>query len=132
MMQIILDTHAAIWFTTDDDELPSFSKKAIENPQNNCFVSIATLWEMGIKYSLEKLELKAELEKIFELFFESGFLLLPITPDHILTNTTPPFHHRDPFDRLIIAQAKREGYTVISKDAKFEHSDVNLMWSSKS
>lgn len=83
---------------------------------------------MGIKHSLGKLKLKAELKRIFELFFESGLILLPITPDHILTNALLQFYHRDPFDRLIIAQAKREGYSIISKDREFENYDVNLIW----
>ena len=128
-MNVILDTHAAIWFVTDDKKLPQFSKKIIEDSENRCFVSIATLWEMGIKYSLGKLELKVELKKIFEIFFESGFLLLPISPNHVLTNTALPYHHSDPFDRLIIAQAKREEYFLISKDAEFDAYEVNLIWS---
>jgi len=129
MMDVIVDTHAAIWFITDNKRLPKSSKEIMEDAKNNCYVSIATLWEMGIKYSLGKLKLKAELKRIFELFFESGFLFLPITPDHILTNASLSFHHRDPFDRLIIAQAKREGYALISKDAEFDKYDVNLIWS---
>jgi PIN domain nuclease of toxin-antitoxin system len=127
-MNVIVDTHAAIWFIKDDERLPKFSKMVIEDPSNTCFISIATLWEMGIKHSLGKLKLKAELKRIFELFFESGFILLPITPDHILTNAVLSFYHRDPFDRLIIAQAKREGYSVISKDAEFKKYEVNLIW----
>lgn len=127
-MNLLLDTHTAIWFITDDNQLPATSKQLIENRQNNCFISVATLWEMGIKHSLGKLKLKAELKKIFELFFESGFILLPITPDHILANVSLPFHQRDPFDRLIIAQAKREGCSVISKDREFEPYNVNLIW----
>ena len=127
-MKLLLDTHAAIWFVTDNKQLPKSSKQLIENPENHCFISIATLWEMGIKYSLGKLKLKAELNKIFELFFDSGLILIPITPEHILTNTILPFLHRDPFDRLIIAQAKREGYTIISKDREFENYEVNLVW----
>lgn len=127
-MNLLLDTHTAIWFATDSKKLPRSAKQLIENPENHCFISIATLWEMGIKNSLGKLKLKAELNKVFELFFESGLILLPITPDHILTNTSLLFHHRDPFDRLIIAQAKREGYTIISKDREFENYDVNLVW----
>jgi len=101
-MNLILDTHIAIWFVTDSDQLPESAKLQIESPVNRCFVSIATLWEMGIKHSLGKLKLKTDLKKIFELFSDSGFILLPITPDHILTNSTLPFHHRDPFDRLHI------------------------------
>jgi len=104
-MNLLLDTHTAIWFVTDSKQLPRSAKQLIENPENHCFVSIATLWEMGIKYSLGKLKLKAELNKIFELFFESGLRLMLITPEHILTNASLPFQHRDPFDRLIIAQA---------------------------
>jgi len=127
-MKLLLDTHTAIWFVTDNKQLPKSVKQLIENPENHCFISIATLWEMGIKYSLGKLKLKAELNKIFELFFDSGLILIPITPEHILTNTTLPFLHRDPFDRLIIAQAKREGYTIISKDREFENYEVNLVW----
>ncbi len=127
-MNLILDTHTAIWFVTDSYQLPKSVKKHVENPDNHCFISIATLWEMGIKHSLGKLKLKAELKKIFELFLESGFILLPITPEHILTNTTLPFHHRDPFDRLIIAQAKREGFSLISKDQEFQNYNINLIW----
>lgn len=130
-MNLLLDTHTAIWFITDNDKLPRSSKKLIENSDNYCFVSIATLWEMGIKHSLGKLKLKAELKRIFELFFESGLILLPITPDHILTNALLPFYHRDPFDRLIIAQAKREGYSIISKDREFNNYNINVIWNQK-
>lgn len=126
-MNLILDTHIAIWFVADSDQLPKSAKQHIENPANHCFISIATLWEMGIKHSLGKLKLKTELKKIFELFSDSGFILLPITPEHILTNTSLPFYHRDPFDRLIIAQAKREDFTLISKDREFENYDINLI-----
>lgn len=59
---------------------------------------------------------------------DSGFIFLPITPDHILTNASLPFHHRDPFDRLLIAQAKREGFSLISKDQEFEKYNINLIW----
>ncbi len=127
-MNLLIDTHAVIWFITAHDELPSHVQDRIENPENNCFVSIASLWEMGIKYTLGKLTLKADLERIFELIEDSGISILPITSAHILTSTTLEFHHRDPFDRLIIAQAKREGLTIISKDSIFQAYGINLMW----
>lgn len=126
-MNIIVDTHVAIWFLTDDRRLAASYKRAIEDPENRCFISIATLWEMGVKYSLGKLKLKAELKRIFELFIESGFQFLPITPEHILTNATMPFYHRDPFDRLIIAQANREGYAIMTVDSQFESYNVNVI-----
>jgi PIN domain nuclease of toxin-antitoxin system len=108
--------------------MPKKSKIIIENPINNCLVSIASLWEMGIKYSLGKLELRADLKKIFELIDQSGIALLPLNPAHILTSTNLEFHHRDPFDRIIIAQAKSEGLTVLTKDTAFKEYDVNIMW----
>ena len=95
-MNFLLDTHTAIWFITDDDELPINIKEKIENPSNLCFVSIASMWELAIKYSLGKLNLKVDLKKIFELIDQSGLVTLPITPKHILTNVSLEFYHRDP------------------------------------
>lgn len=127
-MNLLLDTHAVIWFITEDDQLPIRIKELIEDTTNTCFVSIASLWELGIKHSLGKLDLKADIKKIFELISQSGLTILPITATHILTNTTLPFHHRDPFDRLIIAQAKSEGLKLISKDGQFKVYNINMAW----
>lgn len=127
-MSILLDTHTVIWFITDDEQLPKSLKGAIKNPDNECFVSIASHWEMSIKHSLGKLELKTSLAKIFQLIDQSGISLLPITPTHVLTSSTLPFLHRDPFDRLIIAQAMSEGFTLMSKDQVFKEYPINLIW----
>lgn len=127
-MNVLLDTHAVIWFITEDDNLPIRTKGLIEDTTNTCFVSIASLWELGIKYSLGKLDLKTDIKKIFELIDQSGLTLLPITASHILANTILPFHHRDPFDRLIIAQAKSEGLKLISKDGQFDGYDIDMIW----
>jgi PIN domain nuclease of toxin-antitoxin system len=127
-MKILTDTHALIWSITDADELSTVAGKAIEDPSNTCFVSIASLWEMGIKSSLGKLELKVELEQLFQIIEETGFEILPISPAHILVNTALEFHHRDPFDRIIISQAKCEGYKLLSKDRKFRDYDISLIW----
>lgn len=124
----VLDTHAAIWFITEDDRLPTKAKAQIENPDNPCFVSITSFWEMAIKHSLGKLELRSDLNAVFQLVDSSGLTLLPITTTHILTSSTLPFHHRDPFDRLIIAQAKSEGLTVLTKDMEFSNYDIDLLW----
>lgn len=126
-MKLILDTHIAIWFITDDEKLGPETKALIEDADNVIFLSLVSLWEIGIKYSLGKLELKTDLNCLFELFSESGFRFLPIMPEHILTNATLSFHHKDPFDRLIIAQAKREGYSLISADELFERYQINLI-----
>lgn len=127
-MKTLVDTHALIWYITNDKKLPSRSKLIIEDPSSSCFVSIASLWEMGIKNSLGKLELKAGLERIFEIIEDSGFTLLPITPDHILVNAGLEYNHRDPFDRLIIAQAQFEDLSVITKDPEFQSYNISLVW----
>jgi len=127
-MNILLDTHTAIWFIANDKRLPRNSRELISNPDNDCLISTATLWEMGIKYSLGKLRLQIELDKVYQIFFETGFQLLPIKPDHIVTNSNLPFHHRDPFDRIIISQAIHENYTIISGDELFSRYDVIVIW----
>ena len=127
-MNILLDTHAVIWFITEDPKLPLASKKIIENPENNCFVSMATYWEMGIKHSLDRLNLQNPLERIFEIIEESGFELLPITSSHILTVSELAFHHRDPFDRMIIGQATNEDMKIMSKDAQFKNYSSEIIW----
>ncbi|MGB3849932.1 MAG: type II toxin-antitoxin system VapC family toxin [Tunicatimonas sp.] len=82
----------------------------------------------GIKHSLGKLDLKVALRRILELIDQSGLTVLLITTNHILTNTTLEFHHRDPFDRLMIAQAKSEGLTVVSSDGVFKDYNIELIW----
>ena len=127
-MELLVDTHAVIWFITNDSNLPKKIKAIIEDSGNRCVVSIASLWEIGIKHSLGRLELKSDLEKIFEIVEQSGFGILPITPEHILASTKLDLHHRDPFDRIIIAQAIMEKLTIISKDAQFKSYPVKVIW----
>lgn len=127
-MDILLDTHALVWLITEDPDLLPTAIKQIENPKNRCFVSIATHWELSIKYSLGRMDLNQPLETIFRIVEESGFLLLPISIHHILKTARLPFHHRDPFDRLLIGQAKEEGMTLMSRDKAFLQYEVPLLW----
>jgi PIN domain nuclease of toxin-antitoxin system len=127
-MNLLLDTHTVIWFITNDKSLSDSAKKSIEDMSNTCFVSIASLWEMSIKYRLGKLELNMTIEVIFDLIEQTGFEILPIFPEHLLVNSQLELHHRDPFDRLIISQAIFENYTTITKDPLFTLYDVDLLW----
>lgn len=127
-MNTLVDTHALIWFITDDTSLSRKGRNVIKDTSNLCYISIASLWEMGIKASLGKLELKNDLGQIFQIIYKSGFDILEITPAHILMNTTLTFYHRDPFDRLMIAQAKYEGFKILSKDRQFNKYDIELIW----
>ena len=129
-MKLLVDTHAVIWFINNSNQLPKGAKQIIANAGNRCYVSIATFWEIAIKTSLGRLDLKADLSKIFQIIDDSGFEILPITIPHILTNSNLPFHHQDPFDRIIISQAIVEDLTVISKDNQFAKYDIKVVWSS--
>ena len=128
-MQFLLDTHTLIFFLSDDSQLPKNAVRIIENLEHTCYISIASFWEMGIKVSLGKLTLNLDLEDVMKMTTEIGIEILPILPDHILTCSKLAFHHRDPFDRLIVSQAMEENLTLISKDQAFKAYDVPLVWS---
>lgn len=127
-MRYLLDTHTLIWFLIDDPSIPPATKDEIRNINNECFVSIATLWEIGIKHSLKKLQLKTNLKEAFDLIQSYPFSILPVSPNHILQLNSLPLHHRDPFDRLLIAKAQTEKLVLISKDKVFSNYDVVLKW----
>ncbi len=127
-MDLLIDTHAVIWFITEDKKLPPKTRQLIENTENDCFVSIATYWEIAIKHSLDRLDLNSDLERIFQIIEETGFEILPITVNQILKNAKLYFHHQDPFDRTIIAQAIRENLSIITKDEKFKNYQVPVIW----
>ena len=119
MPQNLLDTHTLIWFLDGSSLLSEKSKKEIEDENAANFVSIASLWEIAIKVSLGKIELKTTLDQIYSKLMENGFEVLPITFEDTLAVSRLPFHHRDPFDRIMIAQAMTNRMTIISKDEQF-------------
>ena len=127
-MNLLIDTHAVIWFITDNDSLPRKTKEIIENKDNNCYISIDSYWEIAIKYSIGRLDLKVDLETIFKIIEESGFKTLPMTTVHILKNAGLKLHHQDPFDRIIIAQSLSENLTVITKDGLFKNYEIPILW----
>jgi PIN domain nuclease of toxin-antitoxin system len=127
-MNYLLDTHTLIWFIVDDPTLPLAVKRQIEDTDNRCFFSIASIWEIGIKHSNGKLDLKFNLEEIIKITESSLIELLPISVNHILKNSSLPFNHRDPFDRLLIAQAQIENLTIITKDTLFSSYDIKTLW----
>jgi PIN domain nuclease of toxin-antitoxin system len=128
MQQNLLDTHTLIFYINGDPELPQTAITAIEAENTINFVSIASLWEMAIKISLGKLELKTPFGQIGRQMDENGFELLPITFEDVLTLSALPFHHRDPFDRIIIVQSFNNGLTLISKDKSFDLYQAKVLW----
>ena len=128
-MNILLDTHAFLWFIAGSNELSDKARELVEDENNRVFLSAASLWEMAIKVSLEKLTLSEPFETLIpEQLAINGVEILGITVAHTTQVARLPFHHRDPFDRLIIAQALEEQMPVISADATFDKYGVTRIW----
>jgi PIN domain nuclease of toxin-antitoxin system len=127
-MNYLLDTHALIWFLNGDKQISTKARKAIESDKANNFISIASIWEIGIKISLNRLSMNIEFSQLGEEIQNNGFEILPISFQDISTITSLPFHHRYPFDRLIISQAINANLTIVSKDEFFPNYDVKLLW----
>ncbi|MBA2495462.1 MAG: type II toxin-antitoxin system VapC family toxin [Acidobacteria bacterium] len=126
-MLLLLDTHILIWFLEGNKLLSKSRRQIISNPQNDVFVSIASLWETAIKISVGKLTLKQPLANVIKQIIVQDIEILPIMPEHTLQVSTLPFHHRDPFDRLIIAQAQIENLMIISDDSNFGSYGIKLL-----
>lgn len=127
-MKYLLDTHTLIWFMEGDHQLSKSTKDVIEDTSNEKFVSIVSFWEMAIKISLQKLDLKKPIRKLITEVLETDIQVLPLSFNDILIVSQLPFHHRDPFDRIIIAQAITENLTVIGQDKHFEEYDISIFW----
>ena len=126
MTSYLLDTHAFIWWLENSKQLSPHARGLIANPNANVYVSHASLWEIAIKQSIGRLEFPVEL--LDSLLDDNGFELLTIKTAHIIQSSTLPLHHRDPFDRLLIAQAQIESFGLISKDSHFPDYDIDLYW----
>jgi PIN domain nuclease of toxin-antitoxin system len=127
-MDLLLDTHAFIWFMDGDKQLSATVRDLIADTSNKCFTSIASIWEIAIKNSLNKLELKGDFNEIANFLNENDIEMLPITFEHIQRLLQLRFHHRDPFDRIIIAQALTERLTIATKDEIFNKYEVDIIW----
>ena len=117
-MRLLLDTHILIWWLADDRKLAKSARAIIANPDNDVLVSAASLWEISIKVALGRLEV--ELDDLEQNVVANGFRSLPINYRHAITAGRLPAIHRDPFDRMLIAQASVEELRVVSHDRVFE------------
>ena len=122
-MDILLDTHTLLWHVADDPRLSLVQSALIANPQHRKFVSIVSLWEIAIKTSTGKLTAVSPLDKLVP----AGIGILSVQLSHLLRLQTLPYHHRDPFDRLLIAQALTENLALLSVDKQFAAYGVALL-----
>jgi PIN domain nuclease of toxin-antitoxin system len=123
-LRLLLDTNAYIWAITRPSELSTVARQAIEDPGNHRFVSIASLWEMAVKLSVGKLSLPAN---YMDGVDHIGAELLPITVPHLMQVQSLPLHHRDPFDRMMIAQTLKESLTIVTRERAFRAYGVPLL-----
>jgi PIN domain nuclease of toxin-antitoxin system len=124
---LLLDTHAFIWYSEDDPKLPESIKLEIE-AADRVYISIASLWEIAIKLSIGKLSLRSNYESIENSLEPAGIDLLPISFADTVKVMDLPLHHRDPFDRILIAQAIKNLLTLVSCDAAFTAYPIQLRW----
>lgn len=131
-MKLLLDTHTFLWFISGNPKLSAHSRQLIENIENERWVSIASLWEMSIKASIGKLKLNLTFPEIIRNHInDNAMTLLHIKPEHLEIVRSLPFHHKDPFDRLIIAQSQWENIPVLSCDEVFDdYADMQRIWDS--
>jgi len=128
-MKLLLDTHVFLWFIAGSPDLTSIARSSIEDSDNEKFVSIASLWETAIKVSIGKIQLSAPFDTIFPHQLQlNGFELLPFRVEHASVVARLPFHHRDPFDRLLAAQSIAETMTIVSIDKIFDTYGIPRSW----
>ncbi len=128
-MRLLLDTHALLWWLNDDRLLPAKARKLIALGSNAVVVSAASAWEIATKVRLGKLDMAADLAADFSnVLGQEGFESLPISVDHALRAGLLPGPHKDPFDRMLIAQAQAEGVPILSSDAVFDSYGVRRLW----
>ena len=123
-MKVLLDTHILLWWLADDQRLPAQAAAAIADPDTEVVVSAASAWEISVKQAAGRLDTP---EDLLDAVAANDFGTIAITLDHAMAAGALPLHHADPFDRMLIAQAQLEGFTLVSVDSRFSDYDVELL-----
>lgn len=126
-MTVLLDAHAFLWFIAGNTKLSNTARSFIEDQSQTKLLSVASLWEIAIKHSLGRLALTIPFGQLIQQSL-NGFSLLSIEVDHLEALVNLPFHHRDPFDRLLIAQAIVGQIPIVSSDTAFDSYPVTRLW----
>lgn len=126
-MKFLIDTHILLWHLEDNPKQSETVKKELQDSSNQIFISQASLWEMSIKISLGKLKIPVPLEDLLFHLERSAWTIMPIQNKDILRLLDLPYHHSDPFDRIIASQCLNQDLTLVTKDSIFEHYGVTML-----
>lgn len=128
-MRVLVDSHTFLWELLGDKRSSKHSIQILADPDSELLFSMASLWEIAINMRLGRMHgLGSSVAYVRDMAGQYGMEILPIRYEHILALETLPLHHRDPFDRMLIAQGIAEGVPILTSDAKFEHYSVKILW----
>ena len=127
-MRLLLDAQALLWWFLGDNRLSKSARRAIGAPEAEVLVSVSAVWELAIKTHLGKLEAQSLLHGAEERFRAAGFATLSITVEHAFRAGALPTYHKDPFERMLVAQAQAENLAIVSNDPVFDHYGVRRVW----
>lgn len=127
--RLLLDTNVLIWTVSEDDQISTRARRVIASSTSALFVSVVSVWELALKHQAGKLRFEGPLEEILDqILYHSPWTILPMSAEHLLPLATLPMLHKDPFDRLLIAQARHEGMTIVTSDETIPKYDVRTIW----
>ena len=127
-MRLLLDTHTVLWMFRTPEKITQIASALLRDSANSLYVSVASAWEIAIKFSLAKLDYEGGMERFLSTINSSDIELLPINPDYLTAVQKLPFYHRDPFDRLLVATAQTENITLVSADENIRKYEVQVVW----
>lgn len=128
-MKYLIDTHTFLWIIEDSKNLTNKVRTIYLDNSNDIYLSVASIWEMAIKISLNKLSIQGQLVKFIDRHaVENNIRLLSIQPHHVFPIENLPFHHKDPFDRILLSQCIQEKMHLLSKDKEFDKYGINRIW----
>ena len=127
-MELLLDTHTIIWYVEDDPRLPKHIRQTLKDDSNNIYVSMISLWEISIKSRLGRLDMSKPLADVVSSLYDNFFEFLTVRLDHVFRLDTLEQYHKDPFDRMLIAQALAGNFALVGCDEVFDLYGVRRMW----
>jgi PIN domain nuclease of toxin-antitoxin system len=127
-MRYLIDTHTLLWYLDGSHQLSMTARSMIDDQNISVYVSIINFWEIAVKQSIGKLDCYESVDTIYRKINDAGVQIIELKMEHLIPLTALPFHHRDPFDRLLVATCKVENFIFVSQDSVFKEYQVEVIW----